>query len=58
MYVSLLASAMIPLILKKMLREMKIMSILLFIAIGTFLFLFFIQLCTMGTIENPDDSYG
>jgi len=37
---------------------MKIVSILLFVAIALFIFLFLIQLCTLGTIENHDVDYG
>ena len=41
-YVLVLSVAMTPLCLKKMLREMKFVSILLFIAIGAFILLFII----------------
>mmetsp|Transcript_23503 Transcript_23503/g.31502 ORF Transcript_23503/g.31502 Transcript_23503/m.31502 type:complete len:199 (+) Transcript_23503:242-838(+) len=57
-YVLFLALAMLPLCLKKMLREMKIVSILLFLAIGLFIFLFIVQLVTMGSVENHDKDYG
>ena len=38
----ILAALMLPLVLKKMLKEMKIVSILLFCAIGLFILLFII----------------
>ena len=41
-YVLVLSAAMTPLCLKKMLREMKFVSILLFVAIGAFILLFII----------------
>ena len=48
---------MTPLCLKKMLQEMKIVSILLFVAIGLFISLFVVQLASLGSQENHDDSY-
>ena len=58
LYVLFLALAMLPLCLMKKLREMKIVSILLFIAIGLFILLFIVQLVTLGNKENIDESYG
>ena len=57
-YVVCLALLMIPLCLKKMLAEMKIVSILLFLSIAIFIILFLVQLCTLGSIENHDETYG
>lgn len=57
-YVICLAVLMTPLCLKKMLAEMKIVSIMLFLSIGIFILLFFVQLCTLGSIENHDETYG
>lgn len=56
-YILVLATVMTPISLMKKLNEMKIVSILLFLAIALFILLFLIQLCTMGTIENPDVDY-
>ena len=53
-----LSSSMIPLILQKKLAELKVVSILLFCAIGLFVALFIYQLMTIGNIENHDESYG
>ena len=41
-----------------MLAEMKIVSILLFMAIAIFILLFLVQLLTLGSIENHDETYG
>ena len=57
-YVLIIAAAMTPLCLKKMIREMKIVSILLFLAIGLFISLFIIQLVLLGSKENHDETYG
>jgi amino acid permease len=57
-YVLFLALIMTPLCLKKMLAEMKIVSILLFSAIAIFIGLFIVQLLTLGSIENHDETYG
>ena len=57
-YVVSLALLMTPLCLKKMLAEMKIVSILLFLSIAIFILLFLVQLCTLGSIENHDETYG
>ena len=43
--------------MKKKLAELKIVSILLFVAIGLFVLLFIIQLCTLGNVDNHDESY-
>mmetsp|Transcript_23302 Transcript_23302/g.31146 ORF Transcript_23302/g.31146 Transcript_23302/m.31146 type:complete len:155 (-) Transcript_23302:869-1333(-) len=53
-YVVLLAFLMLPLCMKKMLAEMKIVSVMLFLAIAIFIFLFLVQLITLGSIENHD----
>ena len=57
-YVIALAIVLVPLILKKKLAEMKIISILLFASIGIFIILFLVQLLTLGGIENHDEDYG
>lgn len=57
-YVIVLAFLMFPLCMKKMLAEMKIVSVLLFLAIAIFILLFLVQLITMGSIENHDETYG
>jgi len=57
-YVVALAVFMIPLCVKKMLAEMKIVSILLFISIAIFVLTFLVQLLTLGSIENHDEKYG
>ena len=57
-YVLVLAVLMTPLCLKKMLAEMKIVSIMLFLSISIFILLFIVQLCTLGSIENHDETYG
>ena len=49
---------MLPLCIKKRLAEMKIVSILLFLAIALFILLFIVQLMTLGSIENHDKTYG
>lgn len=58
LYTICLALLMTPLCLKKMLAEMKIVSIMLFLSIAIFILLFLVQLCTLGNIENHDDTYG
>ena len=57
-YVLALALVMTPLWIKKRLAEMKIVSILLFLAIALFILLFIVQLLTLGSIENHDETYG
>ena len=57
-YVLALALVMTPLCIKKRLAEMKIVSILLFLAIALFILLFIVQLLTLGSIENHDETYG
>lgn len=57
-YVLALAVVMTPLCIKKMLAEMKIVSVLLFVAIAIFILIFLVQLMTLGNIENHDESYG
>ena len=54
----LIGIALVPLIIKRKLAEMKCASVLLFAGIGVFVLLFAIQLCTVGNIENHDESYG
>jgi len=57
-YVIALAVVMTPLCIKKMLAEMKIVSILLFVSIAVFILIFLVQLLTLGSIENHDETYG
>lgn len=57
-YVLALAVVMTPLCIKKMLAEMKIVSVLLFVSIAIFILIFLVQLMTLGNIENHDESYG
>lgn len=57
-YIVWLGALMTPLCLKKMLAEMKIVSIILFVSIGLFILLFLIQLMTLGEIENHDETFG
>ena len=57
-YVLTLALFISPLCFKKKLAEMKIVSILLFISIAIFILLFLVQLLTLGSIENHDETYG
>ena len=57
-YVIVLSTLLIPFVLKKMLKEMKIISILLFLCIFIFLLLFVVQICTIGNVENHDENYG
>lgn len=56
-YVVFIALVMTPLCLKKKLREMKLVSILLFAAIGIFILLFLIQMFSLGTIDNADEDF-
>ena len=58
MYVVLLAVLMIPFVIQKNLAELKIVSLLLFSAIATFIAMFVIQLFKIGNIENHDAHYG
>jgi sodium-coupled neutral amino acid transporter 11 len=55
-YVLCLGVALIPIILKKELRELKLVSVTLFVAIGTFVLIFVIQL-SMGKAVNTDNDY-
>lgn len=50
-WVLVLAVFMLPICLKKELQELHIVSITLFIAILTFIFIIFLQLCIFGTGE-------
>ena len=57
-YVLALALLMTPLCIKKVLSEMKIVSVLLFVCIAIFVLLFIVQMMTLGSIENHDETYG
>jgi len=56
-YIGLLSLLLVPLVVKKELAELKIISVLLFSAIGLFLGVFLFQLSTSGNVENQDTSY-
>ena len=47
-----------PILVKKDLHELKIVSIILFACILIFVALFIIQLLTIGNIDNHDENYG
>lgn len=48
---------MLPICLKKMIAEMKFVSILLFASISIFVIVMLVQLCVEGTSENHDEDY-
>lgn len=49
-----LGIALMPIILKKGLKEIKLISIILYIAIITFILTLLIQVFTLGETYNPD----
>jgi len=53
-----LSTLLTPILLKKDLHELKIVSITLFACIFLFLVLSIIQLLTIGNIDNHDENYG
>lgn len=58
LYIVLLGVFMLPICLKKFLNELKCVSVLLFLSIAVFILLFLVQLCTLGEIENHDETFG
>jgi len=54
-FVVLLALLLMPVILKKELQELHIVSMMLFYAVLAFIFILFLQLCFLGTSEFSED---
>lgn len=52
-WIILLGIIMLPVVLKKELQELHIVSVSLFVSMITFIFSLFVQLCTYGTAKFP-----
>ena len=57
LYILVLAIALIPIVIQKMLSEIKIVSILLFVTVTLFIALFLVQLIIEGDERNKDPDY-
>jgi len=56
-FVMILGGCLTPLVIKRALKELKCISILLFIAIGLFIILFLGQIIADGPVKNNDKNY-
>jgi len=56
-FVLVLGLCLVPLVIKRALKELKCISVLLFIAIGLFIILFLGQIIIEGPVKNNDKDY-